>query len=104
MAAEEQIRRIREMEAALNEARAAVRGFDEAMERYAAAQEAVRKLSAYYGSEDWKADFAADEAGELPRDLPRGVLSEDGIWDVLEENRELLARMLELSAQIVREG
>ena len=102
MAAEDRIARIRGMEAALNEALTAVRGLDEALERYAAAQDAVRKLSAYYGSDDWKADFAADEAGELPRDLPRGVLSEDGIWDVLEENRELLARMLELSAGIVR--
>ncbi len=104
MAAEERIARIREMEAALNEASAAVRGFDEALERYAAAQEAVRKLSAYYGSDEWRAHLAADEAGELPSDLRRGVLSEDGIWDVLEENRELPARMLEVSAGIIRQG
>lgn len=41
-------------------------------------------LGAYYGSDDWKRDFAADEAGLLPRELKRGVLSEDGIHNALE--------------------
>ena len=46
-------------------------------------QEAIRILSEYYASDDWKQDFADDEAGLLPKDLKRGVLSEDGIWNVL---------------------
>ena len=46
-------------------------------------QEAIRILAEYYGSDDWKRDFADDEAGILPKDLKRGVLSEDGIWNVL---------------------
>ena len=45
--------------------------------------EAIRILAAYYGSDEWKQDFADDEAGILPKDLKRGVLSEDGIWNVL---------------------
>ena len=40
-------------------------------------------LGAYYASDVWKEDFAADEAGLLPQDLPRGVLSEDGIYNAL---------------------
>ena len=36
----------------------------------------------------WLSDFEADEAGELPEDLCRGVLSEDGIYNVLEEYEE----------------
>lgn len=31
-----------------------------------------------------------DEAGKLPKNLKRGVLSEDGIYNVLERNKELL--------------
>lgn len=46
-------------------------------------QEAIRILAEYYASDDWKRDFADDEAGLLPKDLKRGVLSEDGIWNVL---------------------
>ena len=39
------------------------------------------------GSELWKLDFAADEAGNLPPDLKRGILSEDGIWNLLTDYR-----------------
>ena len=34
-------------------------------------------------------DFAADEAGILPPDLKRGVLSEDGIWNLLSDYRDV---------------
>ena len=54
-----------------------------------AAKEDVAELSKYYGSELWKQDFAADEAGNLPPDLKRGVLSEDGIWNLLSDYREI---------------
>ncbi len=49
--------------------------------------ELLRQLSDYYGSAAWKRDFAADEAGLLPKELKRGVLSEDGIYDLLEKFR-----------------
>ena len=51
-------------------------------------QEAIRILSEYYGSDEWKQDFADDEAGRLPNDLKRGVLSEDGIWNVLSSEED----------------
>ena len=38
-----------------------------------------------YSSDAWKRDFAADEAGLLPKNLKRGVLFEDGINDLLDE-------------------
>ena len=46
--------------------------------------ELLKALSEYYGSPAWKRDFAADEAGILPEELSRGVLSEDGVYDLLE--------------------
>ena len=45
----------------------------------------LKALSEYYSSDAWKRDYAADEAGLLPKDLKRGVLSEDGIYALLEE-------------------
>ena len=45
----------------------------------------ISELEAYYTSGEWKQDFAADEAGLLPKGLKRGVLSEDGIYNLLEE-------------------
>ena len=43
------------------------------------------RIEAYYTGEDWKQDFADDEAGLLPDSLKRGVLSEDRIYELLEE-------------------
>ena len=51
-------------------------------------QEDLRALSDYYDSSLWREDFEADEAGLLPADLKRGVLSEDGIYNVLEAFRQ----------------
>jgi DNA polymerase III delta prime subunit len=48
----------------------------------------VRELETYYTSDQWKKDYAADEAGQLPKDLKRGVLSEDGVYNLLERFRE----------------
>jgi len=47
-------------------------------------QKLLQKLDAYYRSETWKQDFADDEAGLLPKNLKRGVLSEDGLYNLLE--------------------
>ncbi len=38
----------------------------------------------YYEGGTWRSDFALDEKGVLPKDLKRGVLSEDGVYNFLE--------------------
>ena len=53
-------------------------------------QPQIKRLSDYYESPEWKEDFEADESGKLPSDLKRGVLSEDGIYNLLEQNKEIL--------------
>ncbi len=48
----------------------------------------VRLLDAYYTSGEWREDYEADERGELPPDLKRGVLSQDALYDFLESINE----------------
>ena len=90
-----QTERIRQMEACLDTAEQAVNNLSEALDRYLEAQEALKQLDAYYGSEEWLQDLADDEAGRLPHDLKRGVLSEDAAWNVLAEAHALECRMAE---------
>ena len=78
-----QIERIKRMEQRFNKALAALK--DGSADSLKAIKEDVAELSKYYHSELWKQDFAADEAGILPPDLKRGVLSEDGIWNLLSD-------------------
>jgi len=66
------------------------RAFDNVAEEYKQIQADVKRLEAYYTGLQWKADFEMDERGEIPRDIKRGVLSEDGINDVLERNKEIM--------------
>ncbi len=51
-------------------------------ERYDGFEDDVKTLETYYENE-WRADFELDEAGGLPKDMKRGVLSEDGLYDLL---------------------
>ena len=81
------------MESILEKATQKMDALEKKIEEYEAFQAEIRKLVAYYTSPQWKADFAADEAGQYPDKLKRGVLSEDGIWNMLERNRELLRRL-----------
>lgn len=87
------IDRIKAMEARLDKCTEAVNTLSEAAEKYFAAREDLVKLSQYYGSSLWLNDFEADEAGKLPEDLKRGVLSEDAVYDLLTEHRELMAAL-----------
>ena len=82
-----QIERIKWMEQRFNNALAAIK--DGSADSLKAIKEDVAELSKYYGSELWKQDFATDEAGKLPPNLKRGVLSEDGIWNLLSDYREI---------------
>lgn len=42
-------------------------------------------LKEYYESGLWLSDYEADERGELPADLKRGVLSQDGLYNLLND-------------------
>ena len=43
------------------------------------------ELRDYYTGGQWLLDYEAEERVELPPELKRGVLSQDGLWDLMEE-------------------
>lgn len=49
----------------------------------------VSELTAYYDGGLWLEDFQLDERGELPKELRRGVLSEDGVYNLICDIRAL---------------
>lgn len=77
---------------------AAVALLSDALDKYKEVQPDIKALSDYYGSDLWRQDFADDEAGRLPNDLRRGVLSEDGLWNLLEECRDIQVKLSHLKA------
>ncbi|MBQ9083025.1 MAG: DUF4298 domain-containing protein [Clostridia bacterium] len=72
--------RVRQMEAHMDAVQQAVKNSTmhtpEILER-------CRILADYMDSGLWLQDYEADERGELPAGLKRGVLSEDALYDLL---------------------
>ena len=91
-----QIERIQHMEQSLDAANAAIAELNTALDCYIAAQDQIHALTGYYDCGTWREDYEADEAGKLPAELKRGVLSQDVLYDLLSDNRELLIRMAEI--------
>ena len=79
----EQIERIQYYEEILVEANKVVTDLSKAIEQYGIVREKIIELEAYYGSDTWRRDYEDDEAGKLPADLKRGVLSQDAVYDLL---------------------
>ena len=92
----EQIARIQQMEHCLDCASQAVMHLSVALDEYDEAQDAIRQLSGYYGSDEWKQDLEDDSKGFLPQDLKRGVLSEDALWNLFEDVRDQKVRMADM--------
>lgn len=86
----EQIKKIENAELALDRAQTAVSALEKAWEDYLSVSDDIEKLEKYLNSPERRQDLEADEAGKLPDRLRRGVLSEDAIWDLLEQNDGLL--------------
>ena len=91
------VERIRQMEARLNKTAAAVSRLDRSLDEMDETREDMIRLFRYYGSDNWY----ADREGDLPADVPAGVLSEDAVYDAITDLRAAALRMLKLAADIL---
>ena len=88
-----QIERIQYMEEILNQVSTLINKIDPLFDEYEHILPKLQELVHYYESDDWKEDYLADESGLLPTELKRGVLSEDGVYNLLELHKELIYKM-----------
>ncbi len=97
-----QIKRIQEMEKLLNECRKVLDDCDKALSDFRSIQQKIEELEAYYTGKKWMKDYDDYVMGRIPKDLPCGVLSEDAVYDLLTQNRDLILEMLELTKERIR--
>ena len=81
----ERSRRIIEMESRYDRISLALHAAEVCPDHLDSIRDDIQALSEYYEGSLWREDFEADEAGLLPPDLKRGVLSEDGVYNLLSE-------------------
>ncbi|MBO4843590.1 MAG: DUF4298 domain-containing protein [Bacteroidales bacterium] len=79
------IARVQEMEERFDRLQAAVTNREVVGEDY----EVLRE---YMDSGRWRKDYEADEKGKLPAGMKRGVLSQDGLYDLLADAAELIGK------------
>lgn len=82
------IARIQRMEIYYNALRNAMLYAPDTIEEDDLIRGMLRRLTEYYDSRQWLDDYHADEQGRLPEGLRRGVLSEDGVYNLLSDIEE----------------
>lgn len=82
--------RILYYESLLDRVASVVRNPESTQDEIEAVRPLLQELERYYTGPEWKADFDADAADALPQDLKRGVLSEDGIYNLIERYHDIV--------------
>ena len=93
------IQRIVAMEAAFDRTALAVQMLEAALDTYETVKVDIDRLTDYLESGAWREDFEADEAGLVPGELKRGVLSEDGLYDLLADIVRVNEHLQSLAAE-----
>lgn len=88
---EQLITRIKEMEDRYQELTRVLGELDIAIEQYKDYKDDLDILKTYMESGQWLKDYEADEAGMVPSDLNREILSQDALYDFLEGADKILA-------------
>ncbi|MBO5178634.1 MAG: DUF4298 domain-containing protein [Lachnospiraceae bacterium] len=82
------IDRIQQMEQYMDEVAEALRNAPDKLKSSDELRKKIATLTDYMDSGQWLADYEADERGELPKELKRGVLSQDALYNLLCEIKE----------------
>ncbi|MBR1869401.1 MAG: DUF4298 domain-containing protein [Bacteroidales bacterium] len=90
------IDRISRMEHCFDEVTRMLAELDGTIGKWEDAKDQLEVLKDYMASGDWRKDYEADEAGKLPAGLKRGVLSQDGLYDLLQDADKILRHALEV--------
>lgn len=87
-----QIERIEEMERLFDDSIESLKEFEKSLKIFKKVQKNIEVLESYYTSKDWHKDFEDDEKGKF-NNLKRGVLSEDGIYNLLEDYKTVQGKL-----------
>ncbi len=93
---EKRLENITKMENILNRTDGLISEMEKLLEKWEQNQQDFKELMNYYtGEERWK-DLEDDRLKVIPQDLPRGVLSEDAVFNTYGNRKDLSIKMIKL--------
>ena len=93
---EKRLENITKMEKILNRTDELITEMEKLLEKWEQNQQDFNELMKYYtGEERWK-DLEDDRLKIIPQDLPRGVLSEDAVFNTYGNRKDLSIKMIKL--------
>ena len=93
---EKRLENITKMENILNRTDGLIAEMEKILEKWEQNEQDFNELMNYYtGEERWK-DLEDDRLNIIPQDLPRGVLSEDAVFNSYGNRKDLLIKMIKL--------
>ena len=98
----DQIDRINKYEYILNNSNQIIKNLEKTINDLNNIQSDIKSLNDYYGSSEWYQDIDDDKLGLLPKDINKGILSEDAIYNLLMNNKEIAIDMLEVATNILK--
>lgn len=98
---EKQLQNIQEMEEILNKIENFTPKAEQFLKQWQELLPEVQKLDAYYTSQQWLEDYDASNRGEIPKEMPHGVLSEDLAYNALGDQYFLAVDFLKLATKII---
>ncbi len=93
---EKRLENITKMENILNRTDNLISEMQILLEKWEQNQEDFNELMNYYTSEERGNDLEDDRLKIIPQDLPRGVLSEDAVFDTYGNRKDLSVKMIKL--------
>ena len=93
--------RITRMEAILDHHQSLIDQLRPLLESFSKNQKEFRKLVNYYGSEPYYKDRDASNKPSFPADFKCGVLSEDAVYNLLMDNRQMALQMIAAALDVL---
>ena len=101
--AKDKIERIQRMEDYLNDYAKTLEDTKKAVDRLKEYQDSYIQLRDYYSSQAYFDDLDLSNQADFPSDLPCGVLSEDAVYDLLDEHFQMGVELLEIATKMIKE-
>ncbi len=98
----EKYEHITKMETIMVDHEEMLKALNQHLDALEARQEDYAALLEYYYSDQRNQDLEDEENHRIPQTLARGVLSEDGIFDLVGDYRDTAIRMMEVALKMLK--